>query len=164
MKPFVPDDFYVPTRLAGEDFLLRPLTINDVVKDYDAVMTSRDRLADLFGPGHGWPAPDLTLEQDLIDLGWHQKEFQTRRSFAYTAMTPDDSQCLGCAYVEPSPKQGYDAQVFFWVRDSALDTGLETRLAAALHRWLAERWCFERVAWPGRDTPWAEWLALPDNG
>ena len=163
MTAFVPDDFDVPERLAGDGFMLRPLTINDVVKDYDAVMTSQARLLDLFGPGHGWPAPDLSLEQDLIDLGWHQKEFQIRQSFAYTVMTPDETRCLGCAYVEPSPKQGYDAQVFFWVRDSELATGLESRLEDALHSWIADRWCFTHVAWPGRDTPWAQWLGLPDK-
>ena len=67
------------------------LTVNDVVKDYDAVMTSVDHLRGVFGPHSTWPRPDLTLEQDLIDLGWHQKEFQRRRSFSYTVVAPDES-------------------------------------------------------------------------
>lgn len=36
--PLVPDDFEIPEVLETERFYLRPLTINDVVKDYDAVM------------------------------------------------------------------------------------------------------------------------------
>ncbi|HTQ08616.1 MAG TPA: hypothetical protein VMI31_00950, partial [Fimbriimonadaceae bacterium] len=74
---------------------MRALTVNDVVKDYDAVMTSIDHLQGVFGEHSTWPSPNMTLEQDLIDLGWHQKEFQKRSSFAYTMMSLDERQCLG---------------------------------------------------------------------
>ena len=84
------------------------LTVDDVVKDYDAVMTSVDHLRGVFGPQSDWPAEDLTLEQDLIDLGWHQKEFQIRRSFAYTVMNLSETTCLGCVYINPARNRGYD--------------------------------------------------------
>ena len=42
--PFVPAEFVVPTLLETPEFRLRPLTINDVIKDYDAVMSSIDPL------------------------------------------------------------------------------------------------------------------------
>ena len=78
--PFVPDDFEIPPGLETPEFRLRMLTVNDVVKDYEAVVTSPEHLKQVFPGGTG---PDgLTLEQDLIDLGWHQKEFQNRASFA----------------------------------------------------------------------------------
>lgn len=162
MTSFIAADFDIPMGLNEPDFTVRPLTIHDAVKDYDAVMSSRMRLAGLFGPGDAWPAADLSLEQNLIDLAWHQKEFQIRRSFAYTVMRPDESQCLGCVYVEPSPKRGYDAQLFFWVRNSEHETGLEARLDSALRRWLTDAWAFKRVARPGRDIDWLEWQALAD--
>lgn len=41
---FVPDDFVVPEKLVADDFYLRMLTIHDVIKDYDAVMASREKL------------------------------------------------------------------------------------------------------------------------
>ncbi len=41
MNPFVPTDFVVPLRVQDPDFTIRPLLISDVVKDYDAVMTSQ---------------------------------------------------------------------------------------------------------------------------
>jgi hypothetical protein len=109
MPNFIPASFVPPQRLDHAAFLLRPLCIHDVVKDYDAVMTSIDHLQGVFGPGQSWPRPDLTLEQDLIDLGWHQKEFQCRRSFAYTVMALDESRCLGCAYIEPTTRENFDA-------------------------------------------------------
>jgi hypothetical protein len=92
--PFVPLDFNIPEKLETEKFRLRMLTVNDVVKDYDAVMTSIDHLKGVFGPQSKWPTEELTFEQDLIDLGWHQKEFQRRSSFAYTVMNKEESQCL----------------------------------------------------------------------
>ena len=44
MKPFVPKDFEVPAKLEAAEFQLRMLTINDVVKDFDAVTTSVEHL------------------------------------------------------------------------------------------------------------------------
>ena len=38
--PVVPNDFDVPELLETERLRLRPLTIQDAVRDYDAVMTS----------------------------------------------------------------------------------------------------------------------------
>ncbi len=81
MKRLVPPDFVVPLRLETGDFVLRPLLITDVVKDYDAVMTSVARLRTIFSRQTRWPE-GLSFEDDLIDLGWHHKEFKVRRSFA----------------------------------------------------------------------------------
>ena len=55
---FIPLDFVVPTFAETSFFKLRPLTIHHVVKDYDAVMTSRDHLWRRFGGVWGWPAAD----------------------------------------------------------------------------------------------------------
>ena len=108
--PFVPTTFTVPESLETDEFRLRMLTVHDVVKDYDAVMTSVDHLKTIW-PGGKWPE-GLTLEQNLIDLGWHQKEFQIRRSFAYTVVNSTGSMVTGCVYIEPTHKQGYDAEVY----------------------------------------------------
>ena len=160
-NPFVAADFKVPATLETSEFRLRMLTVNDVVRDFDAVITSVDHLKTVFGSG-GWPE-GLTLEQNLIDLGWHQKEFQRRRSFAYTVVTPSESRVIGCVYINPTPKRGYDAVVFLWARQSELKGGLETRLNAAVHEWLAKDWPFKKVAFPGRDIEMAAWQSLPDE-
>ncbi len=134
------------------------LTVNDVVKDYDAVMTSAARLKGSMNPANDWP-DGLTLEEDLVDLGWHQREFTMRRSFCYTVMAPDEPICLGCSYIYPSEKKAYDAKVFWWVRESALARGLDARLGEAIRRWMKDVWPFKRVAFPGRDIPWDVWQA-----
>lgn len=160
-EPFVPADFKVPERLETTEFRLRMLTVHDVVKDYDAVMSSVDHLAKVW-PGSGWPV-GLTLEQNLIDLGWHQKEFQRRRSFAYTVVTLDETRVLGCVYINPTRKRGHDAVVYFWVRQGELANGLDARLSTAVRQWLEKEWPFENAAFPGRDIDWEAWQALPDE-
>jgi hypothetical protein len=159
--PFVPREFKVPEKLETKEFRLRMLTVNDVVKDYDAVMTSVEHLRTIW-PGGSWP-DGLTFEQDLIDLGWHQKEFQRRASFAYTVVTPSESKVTGCVYINPTRKRGYDAVVFLWARQSELQSGLESRLFSAVRDWLAKEWPFKKVAFPGRDIDWEAWEKIPDE-
>ena len=159
--PFVPRDFAVPLTLETAEFRLRMLTVNDVVKDYDAVMSSEEHCHTIW-PGGQWPA-GLTLEQNLIDLGWHQKEFQTRRSFAYTVVAPDETRVLGCVYIEPTRKPGYDAEVYLWARQSELSSGLEERLYATVKDWLDRAWPFQAAAFPGRTIPWESWRQLPNE-
>jgi hypothetical protein len=155
--PFVASNFDVPELLETDKFRLRMLTVNDVVKDYDAVMTSIDYLKGVFGPQSKWPSKQLTFEQDLIDLGWHQKEFQRRSSFAYTVMNKEESQCLGCVYIDPTVKEGYDAEVYLWVRESEFKNGLDPILFDAVKKWIEKEWPFKNVAYPGREIEWTKW-------
>jgi hypothetical protein len=161
-KLLIPIDSQVPERLETDRFCLRILTVNDVVKDYDAVMTSIEHLQKTkpFGPDHPWPTNDLTLEQDLIDLGWHQKEFQRRTSFAYTVMSPDEKECLGCVYIFPSSNTEYDAQIIMWVRQSEANSGLDKHLFDAVKEWIKTQWNFKNPGYPGRTVDWETWNSL----
>ncbi|MFM7402654.1 MAG: hypothetical protein ACKO1N_00890 [Erythrobacter sp.] len=113
-------------------------------------------------PGGKWPE-GLTLEQNLIDLGWHQKEFQRRRSFAYTVVRLDESAVLGCVYILPTQKRGFDAEVYLWARESQLASGFEDRLYAKVKDWITTDWPFITVGFPGRSIPWEAWRAMPDE-
>ena len=159
--PFVPKDFKVPEKLETAEFRLRMLTVNDVVKDFDAVTTSVEHLKNIW-PGETWPE-GLTLEQNLIDLGWHQKEFQTRRSFAYTVVSLSETTVKGCVYIDPTRKSGYDAEIYLWARQSELSNGLESRLYDAVREWVARVWPFENAAFPGRSIDWESWSRIPDE-
>jgi hypothetical protein len=157
---FVPKEYQVPATLETMEFRLRMLTVNDVVKDYDAVVTSSEHCKTIWGGK--WPE-GLTLEQNLIDLGWHQKEFQTRRSFAYTVVRLDEARVIGCVYILPTSKRGYDAEVYLWARQSELAGGLEERLYAAVKSWVQTKWPFTAVAFPGREISLEAWRAIPDE-
>jgi len=157
-RQFVPSEFAVPSELSTAKFRLRMLSVDDVEKDFEAVTSSAARVSKVW-PGSGWPA-GLTLRQNLIDLGWHEKEFQNRTSFAYTMVSPDESQVLGCVYFYPTEKAGYDAEVFLWVRESEAATDLDHELFEVVQLWLAADWPFENPAYPGRNISWEHWDSL----
>jgi len=155
--PLVPEDFDVPEILETQRMRLRPLTINDAVKDYEAVMTSEERLRTVFDPGSDWPL-GLTLEQDIIELGWHQTEFQLRTSFAYTVVSLDESEVLGCIYIYPTRKSDYDAEITMWVRQSRVEEGLDEHLFETVESWIENFWPLENPAYPGRRIAFEDWI------
>ena len=157
--PFVPVDFDVPAVLETQRFRLRMLTVHDLVKDYDAVMSSVEHIQKIWGTK--WPE-GYTLEQGLIDLGWHQKEFQRRRSFAFTVVSLDESRVLGTVYLNPTRKVGYDAVVYLWARQSELASGLEDNLRVTVKKWLKDKWPFRKVAFPGADIDWQTWEKIAE--
>lgn len=158
---FLPADFVVPALVAGPDFRIRPVTVHDVVRVYDAVMSSRPRLWELFGAGHGWPAHGMTLEQCLIDVAWQQKEAELRRSFAFAVLSTDETRLLGCIRLAPAARVGTDAELTFWVSAADEGSGLEAELADFIREWATSAWPFKDVRFPGRDLSWADWKALP---
>lgn len=153
----LPSSVAVPERADGEGFHLRPLTVADAERDYEAVIESRDRLRETFGPGHEWPPADLTLEQNRIDVAWHHKEFQRRDAFTFAVVSPDESVELGCLYVQPTRVADYDAAVYFWVSEAGVERGLADAIEARIRAWVEQGWPLDRVAYPGRDIPWTEW-------
>ncbi len=147
-RPLTPPGFTPPARHQGVGFHLRMLSIHDVIKDFDAVVTAGDRLKGAMEPGGTWPE-GLTIEENLIDLAWHQREFTIGHSFAYTVLSDDATRRLGCGYITPSDWPGHDAMAFYWARDPAFDATL-----GAAFRALVALFPLARVAWPGRDQPW----------
>lgn len=146
---FLPREFIVPTVVETERFRMRSITIHDAFKDYDAVMSSREHLWSRFGLIWGWPSEDMTIEQNIVDLGWHQKEFQLRSSFDYAVMSLDEQRLLGCVYVDPPHQGGTEADVWYWARKSELASGLEAELEAFLLSWLAQAWPFGTISLNG---------------
>jgi len=153
----VPESAEVPTRVDVDRFCIRPLTVADAERDYEAVTASSDRIRGTFGPGHAWPPADLTLEQNRIDVAWHHKEFQRRDAFTYAVVDPEETTELGCVYVQPTRADAYDAAVYFWLSDAALERELDSDIPNRVRRWLSEDWPLDTVAYPGRDIRWADW-------
>jgi len=159
--PFLPATFTVPRLFETPRLRLRPLTMHDAVKDYAAVMESESHLKTVFRPGSLWPT-GLTLEENLLDCAWHQKEFELGSSFTYTAVAPDESAVLGCLYIYPTRKPGYDAEITCWVRQSQLAGGLDAHLFESVEAWIAKDWPLEKPAYPGRRIAYDDWRALQD--
>ncbi|MDQ2983268.1 MAG: GNAT family N-acetyltransferase [Actinomycetota bacterium] len=142
MEKLVPDDFEVPERLEHERFRLRMLSVDDVVKDFEAINSVVDH------EGRPEPAFVPTVKENLVDLGWHQKEFQLRRSFAYTVVALDESRVLGCVYLYPS--NTHDVRVEMWVRREAWEDGLDPVLEATVRSWLEREWPFASADYGAR--------------
>jgi hypothetical protein len=126
------------------------LSVNDVEKDYEAVVESRELLHAQFGGP--WPREGFTLQENLADLERHQREFEQREAFAYTVVSLDESRVLGCVYINPSEDEDTDAEVRMWVRQSEFDEGLDTILFEAVKKWLEQTWPLDQVKFSGRDA------------
>ena len=148
--------FNVPEKLETPEFVIRKLMYRDAKLDYEAVMSSIDIIKKT--RGGDWPTPDLSLEDDQIDLAWHQREFENRTSFAYTVMNPDGTECLGCLYLYPpghrdeSSKEA-DVDVSFWVTQRAYDQGLYLILYKTLDSWLKSVWPFKNIVYTNTELP-----------
>lgn len=95
------------------DVRLRALSVDDLERDYGAVMESAAEIK-AANPGSAWP-DGLTREKNLIDLAWHQREFEARRSFAWIIESAS-GEYLGCLYVYPSIAGEKSADVVWWWR------------------------------------------------
>jgi RimJ/RimL family protein N-acetyltransferase len=146
--PFVPEDFAVPAFLETDQFRLRMLSVEDVEKDYEAVIESSDLLHSM---GSTWPREGFTIEENLADLERHQQEFLDRKAFAYTVVSLDESQVLGCVYINPAESDKADAKVHLWVRQREYDKGLDGVLFKAVKQWLEMSWPFTTVIYPARE-------------
>lgn len=158
--PLVASTFAVPTSATGPGFRLQPLGPDLVKIDFDAYMSSVEHLQQTFTRSTEWPHAGISDADALLDMQTEAGRFQRRESFAYSVLTPDGKRERGCVYVQPSPVPGYDAVVLIWVTKAEYDAGFDRQLAAWAHRWIARKWPFRKVAWPGRDIPWAEWDVL----
>ena len=87
----------------------------------------------------------------MIDLGWHQREFTEKHSFAYTILSPIDHECIGCCYIYPSEKEEFEVQAFYWIREDLLSDGLEDRFGKFFKDWVRKDWPFKTVEFPGRN-------------
>ena len=142
-------DHKIPESVTLGPFRLRVLGVADLEEDYAAVMESADRIK---GASDGWPV-GLTLEENLIDLAWHQKEFELQRSFAWIVTDAESGAYLGCAYVYPMFADPRRVTAHYWFRTRYIDQGGEEAPFAALFKdWLAgPDWPDLTVSWPGRE-------------
>lgn len=160
---FVPADFAVPAEYRTATFKFVPLGPALARQDYEAYMSSIEHLQKNFTGNTEWPNEKVTMAEAIKDVEGEKERFDARKSFTYSVLTLDGSKELGCVYLSPSKKQGYDAVVRVWVTKAQFDAGFEARLIPVVKQWLAAKWPFQKVAWPKREIPADKWAALPDK-
>lgn len=159
LAQFVPDTFTVPRQFTAKTYKLVPLGPEVARLDYDAYMSSIEHIRSKMGGK--WPSPNLTMEDQAKDMAGEKAQWDSRKSFPFAVLTPDGSKELGCFYIRPSAKEGFDAAATMWTTKDAFDKGFEEVLYRDMKAWLAKEWPFAKVAWPGREISQAEWRALP---
>ena len=162
---WLPDDWEHPLRVElPTGHHLRPIRAADTELDMPAVMGSQARLWSIYGEAWGWPPATMTAEQDREDLQHHADEMETHESFNYALFDADETELIGCCYIDPTDKAGADADISWWVRDEYVGSAVERALDDLVPRWIAEDWPLERPRYVGRDLSWEEWLAIPREG
>lgn len=145
---FVPAGFDVPDGLTTDAFRLEPLDPRHNESDHAAWTSSVEHIRATPGfAGRDWPPDAMTLDQNRSDLDAHARDFAARTGFTYTVLAQGGDDVMGCVYIYPGRGA---AEVRSWVRAS--DAELDAPLHAAVSRWLAERWPFERVDYAPRSS------------
>jgi hypothetical protein len=147
---FVPPGFHPPTSLTTGQFRLEPLGPQHNHADHAAWTSSIEDIRSTPGYRDGnWPPRGgLTLKQNLSDLGRHADDFARAVGVAFTVLNPRNSDVIGCVHLYPSTSEAWDVRVQSWVR--ADRQGLDVPLFAAVARWLATDWPWERLDRCGR--------------
>jgi virginiamycin B lyase len=151
---FVPATFAAPGPPKVGTYVWNILQPEILAQDYQALIDRTGRTAPMTS----------TTGEDYGELKRHEWEFQHHTAFAYGVLTSDKLSELACVYINPSPKQGYDATVRFMMTKQGLEAGLEPVLQKAVREWVKAKWPFKTVAFPGLDMPMTDWNALPAAG
>jgi hypothetical protein len=140
-KPrLVPDDYAVPAGLRTEGFVLEPLSVRHNEQDYAAWTSSIEHIRQTPGFGDGsWPKL-MSPEENASDLARHERDFANRVGFTYTVLDPATGDVIGCLYIYPPERAGFDVDVRSWV--SADRAELDEPLHEVVSGWLAESWPF----------------------
>jgi hypothetical protein len=157
---FIPSEFEPPVLIETDEFKLVPLGPDLVNLDFAAYMSSIAHLQETFTRSENWPRADITDEAAMDDMLNEEGRFNRRESFAYAVLTTDGEREIGCIYVRPSSKPGYDAEVSLWVTKADFDGGFDAELYEWTKQWVETSWPFTEVAYPGRAIEWTAWDKL----
>jgi rhodanese-related sulfurtransferase len=139
--PFVPDDFVAPEGLASDLFVLEPLEVHHNAADRAAWTSSIEHIRSTPGfAGRSWPRGPMSLDENAADLARHARDFAERTGFTYTVLDPSSRDVIGCVYLYPPGRDGYDVDVRSWVR--ADRAPLDRPLHDLVCRWLTDSWPF----------------------
>ena len=128
---FAEADF--PRSFALGRFHLTPLSPEFVEEDFAAVTAAAPLLNGFFGD---WPA-GLTLEDNLVDLAWHEREFTANRSFSWIIRDPAGTY-LGCFYLFPEIGARGRAKAALWFGDIPDRAASARALKPLLLDWLRD--------------------------
>jgi len=147
-----------PLLLKYDNFYAKQLTRSDLDADLEGVNSSIEIIQKT--RGGSWPSEQLTRDADLLDLAWHEREFNDGNSFAYAIYTNED-EYLGCFYLygmglrTPLSEVTIDFEVdaSWWVTTEAFKEGYYEKVYLALLQWLSDEFKFKRIKYSNKELP-----------
>lgn len=148
--PFLPAGFVAPRELVTDRFRLEPLGPQHNDRDLAAWTSSVEHIRSTPGyPDGSWPPVEgMTPERNLQDLVRHAGDFESGKGFTFTVLDPADGDVIGCVYVYPTPRDGFDVGVQSWVRADHAE--LDVPLADAVAAWIEADWPWSSLDRYGR--------------
>ncbi len=133
-----------PETIEFPNFIATKLTPKFVYDDYISVINN----AELIKKTRGGSWPDLNwlnIEEDLIDLSWHQREFENESSFAFVLYSRD-KKYIGCVYLYPmafrsdfgEDNKKYCLDFSFWTIQEFYDNGTYNEIYKCFSQKLVE--------------------------
>ncbi|MHA2168780.1 MAG: hypothetical protein ACXAB7_02605 [Candidatus Kariarchaeaceae archaeon] len=171
---FHPKSSPIPRELRRKAFKIRQLLTTDVEKDYEAVMATQEK--HLKNTEGRWPKEGFSLNENLKDLERHQKMHGEEKEFTFTVMSPDESLCLGCIYINPLGKElkvkfqdrnwsmDHVAILYYWLRPDYSGGDYEQNFVDELVRWMKDDWDFSQVFFSGKHASEPELEFLENAG
>jgi hypothetical protein len=125
------DNKKIPKKIKSKSFLAEVLSAQHTEEDYKFVTDNEKLIKSTRGNAGDWPNPKkLTIEENRIDLSWHQREFEAGLSFAFVLRSKSD-EYVGCAYLYPMnfrskipDAKRYEVDFSFWITKKYYDLGL----------------------------------------
>ncbi len=154
----LPEGVDAPMRLEFDDFYAKPLTRADLDADLEGVNSSLEIIRET--RGGSWPSGQISREDDLLDLAWHEREFNSGDSYAYVIYTNNDVY-LGCFYLYGIGSRtsltgetiDYDVDASWWVTSKAYEEGYYEKVYAALQQWLEQDFKFAKISYSNKVIP-----------
>ncbi|WP_232507011.1 GNAT family N-acetyltransferase [Idiomarina piscisalsi] len=146
----------VPGQAESNNLIIRPIRESDKARFFHSYMTSQQWLYKKLG--WAWPSEKSTLEQNSTMVDYHLEQAEQKTAFTYVVLDKSDNSIIGAVYMVPVAserqensgisKSAYNAEVSWWLLESAVDNNLHNDLFALLTRWLGESWPWRQVMFP----------------
>ncbi len=142
---FFPRDKEIPRGIQINEFIIRQLRASDNEIDYKAAIES------------GFRSKNFPKEENLKQIERHERDHNNRKSFAYTIVNSNETECYGCIFIQPIVPflkavffQDHifkdwdvgedDPAVGFWITPKGWQQGLYIRLLEKLPQWFKTEW------------------------
>ena len=156
--PVLPEGFQPPDSMSYEGIRAHVLTRDDLDDDVRGINSSLELIRRT--RGRGWPMGPVTVDDDFVDLVWHEAEFRNGYSYSY-ALRDAAGGYLGCCYLYPVGRRvpltdellAHDIDVSWWVTEDAHRAGYYAIACAALHHWARVDFPFEAPYFSNVEIP-----------